>query len=462
MATTLPSMKYQNNHRTVTGTITVKDNDVVLNCDTSVGAVTINLLQIPDNYWNTQYRIYIVDSGNNAATNNITINAGTNQTIDNFSSKVISTSGDRVVISVSSNNSYITIDAVTATALTKLQVNNTVFVMKNGSDSTGLVERMDKPFLTITAARTAALSYFSSRTQNNRVKIVVESGYYQEPIYLDDFIDYDLGNSVIESTTASVATIQVNGGNYTSTTNGVPNVIIYGNAIIKCSVNNTATIHFLSARYIKVLINCNIIHSNSFFAILMRTGKLTVYGNVISNSNSSTPDRQVIAFATSNVYPEAPQLEVHNCKIFSNQNTSGASTIQFYNGVAGVISTEYSKLILVNCQVGNWASARAAIETTVDDGTTAKGYGEVYLYNSVIFSNAAYVATTSTVVGTGCINDYYGYTAHGGSGDAGAIKVYSYGAYSNRNYFLGNPVSSMNVGNILVDPIIPFNNGVTI
>jgi hypothetical protein len=38
-----------------------------------------------------------------------------------------------------------------------LVVNNTVFVMKNGSDSTGLVQRLDKPFLTIAAARAAAL-----------------------------------------------------------------------------------------------------------------------------------------------------------------------------------------------------------------------------------------------------------------------------------------------------------------
>ena len=44
-----------------------------------------------------------------------------------------------------------------------LAVNNTVFVMKNGNDTTGLVERLDKPFLTIAAARTAATTAFPTR-----------------------------------------------------------------------------------------------------------------------------------------------------------------------------------------------------------------------------------------------------------------------------------------------------------
>jgi hypothetical protein len=37
-----------------------------------------------------------------------------------------------------------------------LPVQNTTYVMKNGSDITGLVERFDKPFLTIQAAVDAA------------------------------------------------------------------------------------------------------------------------------------------------------------------------------------------------------------------------------------------------------------------------------------------------------------------
>ena len=332
----------------------------------------------------------------------------------------------------------------------KLEVDNTVFVMKNGNDVTGLVERFDKPFLTISAARTAALAYFTSRTQSDRVRIVVESGYYREPIYIDNFIDYDLGNSIIESTTVGIATIQVNENNYILTANGVPNAIIYGNAIIRCSTLNTASIHFLAARYVRVVINCDSVYNFLFYAVLMRTGQLLINANTISNGNSAVADRQPIGFATSSSFPEAPVCEIQNAKVFGNQGTSGGATVQFYNGTAGTISTEYSKLILVNCQLGNWSTNRAAIETTVDDGATAKGYGKVYLYNTVIYSNAVYSSNT------GCINDYYSL------GDKGAIKVYNYGAYSNKNYNLTNPSSSVNIGNLLIDTNIEFNNGIII
>ena len=76
----LPATKYPTNMRVVTGTPIIYNDDVVLLCDTSAGAVTINLLDIPNGYWSTQYKLYVIDNSNNAGTNNITINAGTGQT----------------------------------------------------------------------------------------------------------------------------------------------------------------------------------------------------------------------------------------------------------------------------------------------------------------------------------------------------------------------------------------------
>ncbi len=453
MATTLPSMKYQNNHRTVTGTITVKENDVVLNCDTSVGAVIINLLTIPDDYWSTQYKIYIVDSGNNAATNNITINAGTGQTIDNAATKVISTNGDRVVVSVSSNSSYITADAQKASinSLTEVVVYNTVYVMKNGSDSTGLVQRFDKPFLTIGAARTAALAYFTSRTQDARVRIVVESGNYAESISIDDFIDYDLGNSVI-SGIAGTPTIYAPQISYTATTNGVPNCVIYGSAIIYNSFANTASLETRGDNLYLVL-NCNTLYGELYEAILMRTSNVLVIANTIAMNIPSDTLRQCINLATNNTFSQPPVLEIRNAKIFTLQSGSTNSVIEIYNGELGTnLQTSYCKITLVNCEVGSWSTARAAIECPNQSSGTSnsRGYCDLTLINTIIYSNAAYSSTR------GCINDYYSVS------DRGAIKVYSYGAYSNRNYSLTNPLSSMNVGNILIDSNVKFNNGVTI
>ena len=58
---TLPSQKYSNNYRTVTGAVTVRNDDVTLNCDTSQGAVTLTFPAIPANTWNVNQRWYIVD-----------------------------------------------------------------------------------------------------------------------------------------------------------------------------------------------------------------------------------------------------------------------------------------------------------------------------------------------------------------------------------------------------------------
>ena len=98
---------YQNPSRIVTGTPTLFNDDVVLYCDTSAGAVTINLLDIPNNYWLTTWKLYIVDYSNNAGTNNITINAGSGQTINAQSSVVINTNGGSLIVRISGNTTFV-------------------------------------------------------------------------------------------------------------------------------------------------------------------------------------------------------------------------------------------------------------------------------------------------------------------------------------------------------------------
>lgn len=98
---------YQNPSRIVTGTPVLNNDDVVLYCDTSAGAVTINLLDIPNNYWLTTWKLYVVDNSNNAATNNITINAGSGQTINAQSSVVIDKNGGSAIVRISGNTTFV-------------------------------------------------------------------------------------------------------------------------------------------------------------------------------------------------------------------------------------------------------------------------------------------------------------------------------------------------------------------
>lgn len=97
---------YNNNSRIVTGTPIIYQDDVILLCDTSTGPVTINLLQIPDNEWLTTYKLYVIDNSSNASVNNITINAGIGQTINNQSSFVLSTDGECVIVRIVGNSQY--------------------------------------------------------------------------------------------------------------------------------------------------------------------------------------------------------------------------------------------------------------------------------------------------------------------------------------------------------------------
>ena len=104
----LSPQKYQNTSRTITGLLNfVFTSDVLIFCDTSAGAVAITLLEIPSNFWNTTYKLYIIDANNNAQTNNITINAPVGFQVNNASSFVISTNGGIALIRIVNNTDYL-------------------------------------------------------------------------------------------------------------------------------------------------------------------------------------------------------------------------------------------------------------------------------------------------------------------------------------------------------------------
>lgn len=107
MSLILPSTKYPTVARVVTGNVLVEDSDQVLECNTTLAAVTVNLKQIPANYWSTMYRLFIKDYGNNAATNNITIVAPTGYKVNGASSLIINTNGASAVIQITTNTDYL-------------------------------------------------------------------------------------------------------------------------------------------------------------------------------------------------------------------------------------------------------------------------------------------------------------------------------------------------------------------
>jgi len=103
----LSSTKYENPSRIVAGTVQLYPSDCVLYCNTSLAAVNMTLLEIPANYWETTWQLYVIDASSNSATNNITINAPSGFTINGAASVVINVNGGAGKITITSNTKFL-------------------------------------------------------------------------------------------------------------------------------------------------------------------------------------------------------------------------------------------------------------------------------------------------------------------------------------------------------------------
>ena len=176
----LPSTKYPTTQRTVTGVTDVYADDVVLNCDTSAGPITINLGEIPNNFFSTQYKLYVVDTANNAGVNNITINAGAGQTINNQASFTVNISGSSTLLLITGNASYVALGngvstipnfiTVTYAQLTALVTGN--LIKPNGDYLLLDAEFGSAPFLTPTNV------YLKGMTINKTADIYTDAIFY--------------------------------------------------------------------------------------------------------------------------------------------------------------------------------------------------------------------------------------------------------------------------------------------
>lgn len=113
--------KYQNNIRTISGLVNpVFPDDVTLLCDTSGGAVNIQLQPIPykvlnpldppnlyAGFYNTQYQLCVVDFTGNSTVNNITVQAPFGFTINGQPSVTLASNGASYYIVISSQTNYL-------------------------------------------------------------------------------------------------------------------------------------------------------------------------------------------------------------------------------------------------------------------------------------------------------------------------------------------------------------------
>jgi len=327
------------------------------------------------------------------------------------------------------------IPGVTAPAIPNLPVNNTVYVMKNGNDSTGLVQRFDKPFLTIAAATTAALAFFTVRSSTERVKIVVESGYYNETVFMHDFIDYDLGNSVISNTLSSRASLSDENGTFSAVGEGEYNCIIHGNAQL-LNTYGVLGIGIYQKKGSKVFANITSIKCSSGEPVAIGNGSnLLLHCNILKSENSqnSLIIQAIQMFIDTGLEAtNAATLEIHGCKIMNTAigNQTGVATCTFSSALN---SGKEHKLVLVDCEVINASTTTAAINT-YDDGSQFYGNLLLILKDTIIYNSSAVDSISALAAST--------------------IRVESFNSYSNRAMAGGGDAPSVIYGTLNVDAAI--------
>jgi hypothetical protein len=206
---------------TITGNYTLEVNDswrllnlqeIYLQCNTSLGAVNIDLFEIINlaGFWNV--KIYITDISNNASVNNIVVNASGSDIIDSTgtTSSIINVNGGSLELQVVGDTQWLCLEGNTSGGGGGIGGTNYVFVRANGTDLQNAAE--------LQAAYVTAQGMSPSAT--NRVSVVTAPGKYNfgsSPFVMNtqhiDLVSLDGNRSVIFNSSNTSGTISVTANN---------------------------------------------------------------------------------------------------------------------------------------------------------------------------------------------------------------------------------------------------------
>ena len=261
--------------------------------------------------------------------------------------------------------------------LSALSINNTVFVDKTyGNDATGVCERMDKPFLTVAAARTAAIAFFvagDAPSATNRVLMKLQPGLYSEQILLRNFFDWDLTNSVI---TSAVDTISDNGGQLNV------NSIIYGNANI---TSTDAAVVSIRGEGSFVRLFCDVL-----------TGQGASSSVIVEASTLIIDTRSITSVSESCVQLTSGTLTINSCTA-ARGSTAGTGS-NCVRAAAGnltlndciVSSSLNSSVVCTNTSAANTKYNSTRIVAT---GTNSSGISDTAGVGTTVLKNVTIIAT---------------------------------------------------------------------
>lgn len=413
---------YPNPSRVVSGTITINNDDVVLYCDTSSAAVTINLISIPSGYWMTTWKLYVVDNSNNAATNNITINAPTGFLINGQTSLTLNANKQTALIRIVSNTNFI--------AYTSTGNGSNLAVLNQGSLITASASSMN--FLGIQASAVGN----AVTVQNNYI-----SGTYAQ----------------ISALIASNSLIPSQGYQITNALYGtlpVRNIAIYLTATSTNELSLSGSGYFYNADYDLAGVYTGVSGYAGQLGIWALTltpvvGNVCIWNNLhyvnttgsngASNPSVDTTNWTVLAYSTTNGYIaeiDTIKYDIANNRIIQREDvrynsvtwcTAFAGYDSFNNFRWGDNKCFYNELIesvLNNCNTISNSYSNRLNSSSVIIGTTTLGgstqmsnneffdctvsipiqatgiASEVFTRNRVEFTQLSFVKTTTSVNGT--------------------------------------------------------------
>lgn len=207
---------------------------------------------------------------------------------------------------------------------TSIPIDRTVFVSKNGDNGTALPGRLDRPFLTIEAAITAALTLSPNTT--SRVLIKVFSGYYlNDTLTGYNGLDFDLSGCSLEYTGVGKNFFQT-GGNFTdSRIFGYPIVGITANPNYLVFINHDNC--FISMKLDYAIVNTSLATPSTHNAIQLNKGYLSLF---ISN-----------------------YITVQNCNLLKTTSPAGLGGRRYFYIECPLLIIAYNaRLLEINSQAG--------------------------------------------------------------------------------------------------------------
>ncbi len=284
--------------------------------------------------------------------------------------------------------------------------NNKVFVAKNGSDATGLVQRLDLPFLTIAAARAAATAFWTGGTApsaTNRILIDVMPGYYTEGVILDNFVDYNLNDCVIERQSGNFGTIDDN--------NVSCNSIILGQAVIRRTGTGTPGVGVqLTNAGSNIICNYSNLSSGIGYAVTITNGTAALYGpitagGVTTTAGTVTINGNITTANTNNTISNTGATTIINGNLVQTGGADCASLTGGTTIINGNVTGSGSALWAVDCFTAGTHTVNGNISHTGagSSGAVAIGTGMTLNINGNISDtvNASYAVHCN---GTGTLN----------------------------------------------------------